>query len=188
MQRMKTIAGVAAVAIVASLGILYSGIIDVSASCPHAALTRWLLHTGMEQSVRHHARDIKVPPLDRPQMVMMGFRHYREMCMRCHLAPGIQNSEIRHGLMPRSPKLQQAARRWTPTELFWIVKNGVKMTAMPAWGKTHSDDKLWAIVAFLEKLPDMTAAQYQQMDKAAGPADGDDDHAAEADSNKGERS
>jgi len=177
MHYIKTIVGLAVLAIVAGLGILYSGIIDVGAMQPHYALTRWLLHTGMEQSVRHHAEDIKVPPLDRPQMVMMGFRHYREMCMGCHLAPGIENSEIRKGLMPQPPKLQQASSAWTPAELFWIVKNGVRMTAMPAWGETHSDDKLWALVAFLEKLPDMTAAQYQQMGKAAGQGDGDENHA-----------
>jgi mono/diheme cytochrome c family protein len=185
MHYVRAIAGLAVAAIVAGLGIMYSGIIDVGATQPHHALTRWLLHTGMEQSVRHHARGIKVPPLVNPQMVMMGFRHYREMCMGCHLAPGIQNSEIRQGLIPRPPKLQQAARRWTPAELFWIVKNGVRMTAMPAWGATHSDDKLWAIVAFLKKLPDMTAAQYQQMEKGAGPSHSDDEHAAEADSDKG---
>jgi len=59
--------------------------------------------------------------------------------------------------------------------LFWVIKNGVKMTAMPAWGPTHSDQKIWAMVAFLEKLPHMTAAQYQEMDKMAGPGEDDED-------------
>ncbi|HXH64699.1 MAG TPA: cytochrome c [Mariprofundaceae bacterium] len=176
MHYVRTIAGLAVAAIVAGLGILYSGIVDVGATQPHAALTRWLLHTGMQRSVHHHAGDIKAPPLYDPQMIMAGFRHYREMCAGCHLAPGIDNSEIRQGLVPKPPRLQLAAERWTPGELFWIVKNGVRMTAMPAWGATHSDDKIWAIVAFLEKLPHMTAAQYQQLDKAAGPAGDDEDH------------
>lgn len=178
MHYVRTIAGLAVAAIVAGLGILYSGIIDVGATQPHHALTRWLLHTGMKESVQHHAEDIKVQPLYDPTMIMDGFRHYREMCVGCHLAPGVKNSEIRQGLMPRPPRLQLAAERWKPAELFWIIKHGVRMTAMPAWGNTHSDAKIWAIVAFLEKLPGMTAAQYQQMDKAAGPGDGDEEHSA----------
>lgn len=162
------------------VGVLYSGAINVGASDPHSVPVRWLLHTGMERSVRYHASGIKAPPLNRPGMVMGGFRHYREMCVGCHLAPGVESSEIRKGLMPKPPKLQQAVRHWTPAELFWIVKNGVRMTGMPAWGASHSDEKIWDIVAFLQKLPDMTPAQYGQMDRAAGKGDGDEDeeHAA----------
>lgn len=176
MRRVKLILALAMVAVVAGLGTLYSGIVDVGATQPHDALTRWLLHTGMRQSVRHHAEGITVPPLYDPKTIMDGFRHYREMCVGCHLAPGIDNSEIRAGLMPKPPRLQLAAERWKPAELFWIVKHGVRMTGMPAWGATHSDDKIWAMVAFLEKLPGMTAAQYQQMDRDAGQGDGGADH------------
>lgn len=178
MRCFKIVAALAVVAIIIGFGVLYTGIFDVAADYPHATLTRWLLHTGMKESVRYHARDIKVPPLDSPEMVMMGFRHYREMCVKCHLAPGVKSSEIRQGLMPRPPRLQRVVKGLKPAELFWIVKHGVRMTAMPAWGKTHSDNKIWAIVAFLEKLPDMTAAQYRQMARAAGKGDGDDDHHA----------
>jgi len=177
MQSMKSVAGLVVLAAVAGLVTLYSGVIDVGASNPHSTPVRWLLHTAMQRSVAFHAGDIKVPQLDKPQMVMMGFRHYREMCVGCHLAPGMRNSEIRQGLMPRPPVLQKAVPHLTPAELFWVVKHGVKMTGMPAWGATHSDDKIWAIVAFLEQLPKMTPAGYQQMDRKAGPGDGDEDEA-----------
>ena len=61
------------------------------------------------------------------------------MCVDCHLAPGMDSSEIRQGLLPKPPKLQEVVDEWKPAELFWIIKNGVKMTGMPAWGPTHSD-------------------------------------------------
>jgi mono/diheme cytochrome c family protein len=83
----------------------------------------------------------------------------------------MESSEIRKGLVPQPPKLQKSARRWTPSELFWIIKNGVKMTAMPAWGPTHSAEKIWSMVAFLQKLPDMTPVQYKEMDRQAGPGE-----------------
>ena len=173
MNCIKGLWGLVVIAIVVGLVVMFSGIVDVGATNPHNALTQFVLSTTMDNSVRHHAKDIKVPPLDNPDMVMDGFRHYREMCVGCHLAPGIRSSEIRKGLMPEPPKLQEAVDEWKPNELFRVIKNGVKMTGMPAWGPTHSDKKIWAIVAFLEKLPHMTAAQYQEMDKMAGP---DEEH------------
>jgi mono/diheme cytochrome c family protein len=173
------LAGVTAAGLVA----VYSGLIDVGATNSHHPFTRWLLETTMERSVRVHARGIETPPLEDPGLVMDGFRHYREMCVGCHLAPGITSSEIRKGLMPEAPVLQDVVEEWTPAELFWIVKNGVKMSGMPAWGATHGNEEIWAMVAFLEKLPQMTAAHYLEMDKAAGPAwaevHGDHPHGAE---------
>ena len=38
-----------------------------------------------------------------------------------------------------------------------MVKHGLKMTGMPAWGVTHNDELLWDVVAFLRKLPELTA-------------------------------
>ncbi len=166
----------------AGLITVYSGLIDVGATNPHHPFTRWLLETTMDRSVRVHARGIETPPLEDPRLVMDGFRHYREMCVGCHLAPGITSSEIHKGLMPEAPVLQETVEEWTPAELFWVVKNGVKMTGMPAWGATHGNKEIWAIVAFLEKLPQMTAEQYREMDKAAGPDEGEEhgDHPPDA--------
>jgi mono/diheme cytochrome c family protein len=139
-----------------------------------------ILSTTMDNSVRAHAKGITVPPLGDAGMVREGFRHYREMCVDCHLAPGIDSSEISEGLLPGPPRLQEEVEEWTPEELFWITKNGVKMTGMPAWGPTHSDAQIWAIVAFLEKLPQMTAEQYREMDRTAGADAGDGHHHADA--------
>lgn len=157
-------------AAIAALVTIYSGLIDVGATNPHHPFTDWLLSTTMERSVQVHARDIEAPPLDDPQLIMNGFRHYREMCVGCHLAPGITSTEIRKGLMPEAPVLAEEAEEWTPAELFWVIKNGVKMTAMPAWGPTHSNEDIWAMVAFIEKLPHMSAEEYERMDTTAGPA------------------
>ena len=44
-----------------------------------------------------------------------------------------------------SPKLQE----WSSAELFWIIKNGIKMTGMPAFGPTHQDEQIWNIVGFV---------------------------------------
>jgi len=168
---MTCIKGFVAIAILGigiGFALIYSGIINVAATNPHSALTDWVLSTASDNSIHYQAKDIKAQPVDDKAMVARGFRHYREMCVSCHLAPGIKSSEISKGLMPPPPKLQEAAEEWSPAELFWVIKNGIKMTGMPAWGPTHSDKKIWDIVAFVKKLPKMTAAQYKAMDAAAG--------------------
>jgi Cytochrome C oxidase, cbb3-type, subunit III len=75
--------------------------------------------------------------------------------------------------------LQETVQEWTPAELYWIIKNGVRMTGMPAWGATHNNKEIWAIVAFLGKLPEMTAEHYAEMDRAAEAAGDEErgDHA-----------
>ena len=176
MNCVKGFLGLSVIAFIASIVIMYSGVINVAATNPHNPLTNYVLSTTMDNSVHFHAKGITAPPLDDAQMIMDGFRHYREMCVGCHLAPGINATEIRKGLMPEPPKLQEAVEEWKPAELFWVIKNGVKMTGMPAWGPTHSDQKIWAMVAFLEKLPHMSAAQYKEMDRMAGQDDDDEHH------------
>jgi len=163
------------IACIAGVVVMFSGVINVAATSPHNPITEFVLGTTMDKSVHYHAKGITAPPLDDPGMVMDGFRHYREMCVGCHLAPGIAETEISKGLLPEPPAMQEVVEEWQPAELFWVTKNGVKMSGMPAWGPTHSDQKIWAIVAFLEKLPHMTAEQYAEMDKMAGPGEGDDD-------------
>jgi mono/diheme cytochrome c family protein len=84
------------------------------------------------------------------------------MCSGCHLAPGMEKTEISRGLYPMAPELRRAVHL-TPAEEFWVVKHGVKMSGMPAWGVTHNDEILWDIVAFLQKLPELTPDQYQAL-------------------------
>jgi mono/diheme cytochrome c family protein len=151
------------------LGFIYSGIYNIAASEPHFGAVRWVLHTTMMNSVRYHARDIVAPPLSDPSLVDTGFRHYQETCVQCHGAPGVEPSELGKGLTPPPPKLtKEGHHAWTPAELFWIVKHGIKMTGMPAWGATHKDDELWAIVAFMQQLPELSPEEYQAMKQTAG--------------------
>jgi mono/diheme cytochrome c family protein len=157
------------------VGYAYSGLYDVAASGPDNAAMRWLLVTVRNRSIDHRAARIEVPSLTDPGLVEEGFEHYHEMCVGCHLAPGVDSSEIRLGLNPQPPVLTQVVPHSSPARLFWVVKNGVKMSGMPAWGTSHSDQMIWAIVAFLEQMPNMTPAQYQAMEKKLDSMPGHDD-------------
>lgn len=157
------IVGIIVIVGLAAFLFVKSGLYNVSAAYPDPAPVAWILGTTMDNSVKRHARGIEAPPLDDPKMIEAGLGHYRQDCMFCHGAPGVKIGEVGRGLNPDPPKLTESAGDWKPNELFWITKNGVRMTGMPAWGKTHKDVHLWHIVAFLRKLPGMTPAQFKDL-------------------------
>jgi mono/diheme cytochrome c family protein len=115
-----------------------------------------------ERSIEARAEDLTVPSLDSPTKIREGAEHYAEMCVSCHLAPGVAENEMRPGMNPKPPVLGSLPPE-EPAEQFWIIKHGLKMTAMPAWGTTHSDEEIWNIVAFLQKLPGLSATQYRAL-------------------------
>ena len=170
------------IAIVAAgaLAFIYSGVYDISATTPHFGVTHKILRTVMERSVKRQAREVTVPELDDPEKVHKGFRSFNAMCVTCHGAPGAPASDINKGLYPKAPDLAQAAKGWTPAELYVIVKRGIKMSGMPAWEPTHSGDQLWELVAFLKVLPTMPAAEYQDAAKYVAAGAGGKNHEMKA--------
>jgi mono/diheme cytochrome c family protein/ketosteroid isomerase-like protein len=122
-----------------------------------------LLDTARERGIATQANDIPTPAnLEDAQVIAAGAGEYAEMCTGCHLAPGMKETEMRAGLNPRPPEFSRGIHG-TPAEQFWIVKHGIRMTGMPAWGLTHEDERLWSMVAFLQKLPGMTEADYRTL-------------------------
>ena len=142
--------------------VIYLGIFDVAADVPHSAFATSVIELVRDRSIAARSKDVQVPPLDDPKLVQEGARNYAEMCAGCHLAPGRNQSELRSGLYPRPPDLS-ARFPATPAAEFWVIKHGIKMSAMPAWGATHDDSTIWAIVAFVRKLPQLTPDQYQAL-------------------------
>jgi len=146
---------------------VYAGLYNVAADIPHTQPVYWLLQTARERSIAVRATDITVPSdIDDTRRIGSGAGQYAEMCAGCHLAPGMKRTEIARGLYPRAPELSRK-RQSTPAEDFWVVKHGLKMTGMPAWGVTHDDEILWDVVAFLQKLPELSPDQYRSLVKSA---------------------
>lgn len=162
------LAGMATV-VAAGLAVIATGAFDASASAPHIRLVGWALRLTMINSVRARAAPLPLKaPLD-PAEVRAGFRIYDRECAPCHGGPGVARDRWVSGLTPTPPYLIDASRRWTPGELYWIVRNGVKMTAMPAWCGQRSDAELRSIMAFLATLPTLTPQAYARL-RAAEPA------------------
>ena len=152
---------------IALMVFLWSGVYDVGADDPHTRPVLAMMETLRDRSIAVRSRDIAVPNLQDQALVLKGAGQYAAMCTGCHLAPGMEDSEIRPGLYPQPPDLSKT--RVDPNIAFWTIKHGVKMSAMPAWGTTHDDPTIWSMVAFLQKLPDLTPAQYKDLVAKAPP-------------------
>jgi mono/diheme cytochrome c family protein len=154
-----------AVAVIAGAGAItvYLGLYNIAADAPHSRLTYSVIETFREQSIAARSGSIAVPAdLAAPARIASGAGLYTEMCSGCHLAPGMEKTEMSQGLYPQAPILFKGSDR-SASEQFWIIKHGIKMTAMPAWGKTHDDRLIWDMVAFIRQLPSLSPAQYQAM-------------------------
>ncbi len=148
---------------------VYSGIYNIGADDHHSRPVFSLLQTLRERSIAEHSRNLQVPDLEDATLILKGAGQYAAMCTQCHLTPGMKDSEIRPGLYPQPPNL--AKLRVDPKEAFWVIKHGIKMSAMPAWGSSHDDATIWSIVAFLQKLPDLSPRQYKDIVAKAPPDD-----------------
>ena len=149
--------------------IVFGGLAPVAATDEHSALVRWSLHRAMVSAVHRQAQGVTKPAgldLRDRALAEKAFGHYSAACTTCHGAPG-RGADPWMVTNPQAPLLTQTAVQWSDEELYWIIKNGIKMTGMPALGPTHKDEHLWAIAAFVRQLPSMTAAEYQAMAQRA---------------------
>ena len=166
---LKIVAITAAVAATAGGIAMYSGWYDVSATDEHLAPTYWALDTAMRRSVRERGEEIAVPPLDSEALVLRGLALYRRHCVACHGAPGAAPETFALGMTPTPANLAYTGREWPAGDLFWVVKNGLKMTGMPAFEFRLGEDELWAVVAFLKRLPHLSPREYAAL-RAPPPA------------------
>lgn len=176
--------GVIGLTAVAAAGVLQAGLIDVAADTPHHPAVHRLIEWARERAIVRRAADIQ-PPVDLadPARVRRGAGNYDAMCAGCHLAPGVEDSEIRKGLNPQPPKLAEptADSPGRDARRFWITKHGIKASGMPAWSKGGMDDAaIWDLIAFIDTLPRLSPQEYRrQVEASPGHAHaGRDGHAA----------
>jgi mono/diheme cytochrome c family protein len=150
----------AAVAIGAGV-FIGSGIYNIGADDHHTKIVLGIIVQLRERSIAVRARALDVPDLEGSKRIAAGAERYAALCVGCHLAPGVTKSDIRPGLYPHPPNLAQEDPS-DPRSAFWTIKHGIKMSAMPAWGKTLDDAAIWDLVAFVRKMPAMTPEAYQQ--------------------------
>lgn len=170
MKLITSLLGLLLLVAVGAGAFIWSGAYNIAADNPHWPLTERVLETARERSIEARSSGIAVPDLDDESLIRAGAGNYDAMCVDCHLEPGEDHTELSAGLYPVPPNLGRD-RIEDPAEAFWIIKHGIKMTGMPAWGKSMEDEHIWGMVAFLQQLPDMSPDRYRELVKASGGHD-----------------
>lgn len=172
----KRIAGLGVLLALGGLAVSWSGFVSIAASSGHWSVTRWFLGWTMENAVETQSIPVSKPKdldLGDPALVQRSAGHFATGCAPCHGAPGVPQSPVVEAMTPSPPRLEDKVGEWSDEELFWIVKHGLKYTGMPAWPTQRREDEVWAQVAFLRALPEMTREEYADLALGGGLADDD---------------
>ena len=155
----------AVVLIIAAVLYYFLGLYNVSATKPHSPIVNMILHGIAERSIKRNSANLEVPyDINDRNIYIKGFKEYEHMCVQCHGAPGVEPSPTGEGLFPRPPKFpSEKFDEYSLKDIFWVTKNGIKMTGMPAYGPTHEDRTIWAVAIFLDRSRDLSEAEYKKL-------------------------
>lgn len=170
MKLIKVLLVLVAVVAVGAATFIGLGVYNVAADDPHWPITYRVMETVRGRSISTRAADIAVPKLDDDALIRSGAGNYNAMCVTCHLSPGNSDTELSLGLYPAPPTWSELGTA-DPREAFWVIKHGVKMSGMPAWGKSMDDRYIWGMVALLQQFPHMTKARYDELVASSGGHD-----------------
>jgi mono/diheme cytochrome c family protein len=142
----------------------FGGFFDVAANHPDPGIVNWALIQVRKASIARHATDQPPASLEDPALVRAGARAFSQVgCINCHGGPGVKPGKFSEGLNP-APNLDKVINGLQPQEVFWIIKNGIKMTGMPSFGAEDpsvADQTIWTIVAFVKKLPSVSDEDFK---------------------------
>lgn len=156
------------VAIVSVFAVVTSGVVNVGADQEHSPMMFSFLETARNRSIENASKDIVVPDLEKVD-ISSGGADYKDMCAGCHLSPGVAQTDFSESLYPKPPNFTKAdiVKRYQTEDGakqgFWAIKHGIMASGMPAWGASHDDDRMWAMVAFIRSLPELDEAQYTML-------------------------
>ncbi|VAW50008.1 hypothetical protein MNBD_GAMMA04-1319 [hydrothermal vent metagenome] len=143
---------------------IWFGLFNISAKDKHWDITTELLELVRDRSIEMRAKTIQVPDLSSAEMISNGAKNFDAMCSQCHLAPGMEPTELNLGLYPQPPVFYKEKHNdHGSANTFWVIQNGLKMTGMPAWGDFHTDRQMWEMVAFMNNINGMSKAEYQEL-------------------------
>lgn len=132
----------------------YAPVATASAPIP---FERWLAHRALNAVIDKQAP--KNPPIQATEEnYQAGARLYREQCAVCHGLPGQDQPAIAKGEFPRPPQLfkGKGVTDDSAGETYWKVANGIRLTGMPAYSKSLTDDQMWQVSLLLanaDKVP-----------------------------------
>lgn len=171
---MRILAMIGALAIIVGVGVaifFFGGFYSVAGTAEDPAIVRWALIQIRTASINRYAHDQPPATINDPATTQAGAKAFAAHgCANCHGAPGVNWAKYSEGLHPDPPDLKEIVDHRSPSQLFWVVKNGVNMTGMPSFALAGAkDEEIWSIVAFLKKLPSVSDTDYKAWTAAPVP-------------------
>jgi mono/diheme cytochrome c family protein len=140
------------------------GALPVQADAVPGPLETTLLGSALRASVARRAPTAGNPVPASEDHLAAGAKLYRDMCSRCHSLSRDSDNAFGRSFYPPAPNLLRDGTSYSDQETFWIVKHGIRNTAMPAWGNLLSDEEIWEVVTLLREFnsrPDSATLQLQ---------------------------
>ena len=145
---------------------LTAGLVDFSAAKPAGRLEERVATFALNRSIARHAPKVANPVAGSPVAAAAGLALFKTHCVACHGAPGVDPTEAGASLNPPAPGLTLArVQARSDGELEWILSNGIRMTGMPGFGASRSQEEVWQLVAALRLLPDLTPERRMLKEK-----------------------
>ena len=163
---MRFLAFIGALAIIVGIAaavFFFGGFFDIAATEEDPTVVAWAIAHVRDASIARHADATPPGSLDDAAQVKAGAHAFATRgCVGCHGGPGAEWQKFSEGLNPSPPDLKDVQAGLQPNELFWVVKNGIKMTGMPSFGAAGvPDPEIWQIVAFVKKLPSVSDSDFK---------------------------
>ena len=128
------------------------GILPVQADAAPGRLEASLLRSALHASVARHAPTGGNPQPSPKTDSIMGATIYRQLCSRCHGLTDRSDNTYGKSFYPPAPNLALSGTTFSDGEIFWIVKHGIRNTAMPAWGSLLTDEEIWRVAAVVREF------------------------------------
>jgi len=168
--------GVLAICLCAAAAVyLYGGFYSVAASEPHSGFIAWSLEHIRDASVARHVDAGLTGSLDDPALIKKGAHEFvEEGCVDCHGGPGVEPEKFATGMRPEPPELAEHAHHLDAAETVWIIRHGIKMTGMPAFGGHTDADEQRALVAFVLHIKSVPPAEFRTIKQQTAQKGGEE--------------
>jgi predicted CXXCH cytochrome family protein len=138
-----------------------------------SSLEKVVARTVRNLAIPSGARKERNPWKATPEILQESREHFIARCAICHANDGTGQSKIGRNLYPKVPDLRlPQTQNLTDGEIHYIIRNGVRLTGMPAWGNPHDEqeDDSWKLVLFIRDLRQPAIEEKAQQGKTAASA------------------
>ena len=153
-------------AVIGAVGVWYFASSGVSAREQPGAVETFVARQVRDMAISRRARSLVNPVEPSAAVIAEGRAQFADHCAICHANDGSGQTEMGQATWPKAPDMRlPQTQSLSDGELFWIIENGVRFTAMPGWGTGAKEGETasWHLVHFVRRLPKLSPEEIEEM-------------------------